>query len=151
MPSPVREVLEGYVTGRVRAERVVAAVAAAYYGSAALAPSGDGEARHRLRPVVDVIERASPGVVALSGSSGRPGFDVRLAERPFPPDYEPALRHAAAVYLAGESFARPVPGQGTAAERAPGPPPPPPPSPSARRGLIARLAGIIQRLFSARA
>jgi hypothetical protein len=144
MPSAVREVLEGYVTGRVRAERLVAAVAAAYYGSA---PGEEGEARRRLRPVVEVIERASPGVVALSGSSARPGFEVRLAERPFPPDCEPALRRAAEAYLGREAPTQASPGQGATA----GPPLGPPPStslPPARRGFIARLAGLIQRLFS---
>jgi hypothetical protein len=168
MPSAVEEALEGYVAGRVRAEHVVATVAAAYYGPGARAGGATGkgrqkgadvEARRRLEAVVEVIERASPGVVALSGSSDRPGFEVRLVARPFPPECEAALRQAAEAYLGRTPGARPAPGEDTAPAPHLGPlaaaaPAPAPGSPSprpARLGFIARLALVIQRLFTARA
>jgi hypothetical protein len=125
VPS-VRETLEGYVAGRVKAERVVEAVAAAYYKK----EQGAGS-RERLRPLMDVIERAHPGVVDLSGSTEKPGFAVRLAERPFPKEYEPALRAAAEATVVGAQHAAPL--------RAP------------RPGIVARLFGAIRRLFSASA
>ena len=43
---------------------------------------------------MDVLERAHPGVVELAGTTDRPGFAVRIAERPFPKEYEAALREA---------------------------------------------------------
>jgi len=70
------------------AENVVATVAAAYYRE-----QGAGS-REQLRPLIEVIERAHPGVVALSGTAEKPGFAVRLAERPFPKRYEADLREA---------------------------------------------------------
>lgn len=118
MSSAVRETLAGYVAGRVEAERVVIAATVAYYRDAR-----DGT-REALRPLIDVIDRASPGVVELAGTTDQPGFDVRLAERSFPEQYEPALRRAAEAYLAGR-------------ETAP--------------GVIGRLLGAIQRLLSASA
>jgi len=121
VPS-VRETLEGYVTGRVKAERVVEAVAAAYY---------QGKKEGWLRPLMEVIERAHPGVVELSGTPDKPGFGVRLAERPFPKEYEPALRAAAEATLVGAQHAAP--------QRAPHP------------GFVARLVSAIRRLFSASA
>jgi hypothetical protein len=128
--SPVRAVLEGYVAGRVKAERVVEAVAAAYYGARGLGP-GD-----RLRPLMDVIERAHPGVVELAAGGDRTGFTVRLAERPFPKEYEPALRTAVDAVLAGTAS---VGAQHAAPLRAPNP------------GLVARLVGAIRRFFTASA
>src|SRR5260370_15993742 len=89
MPSAVRETLESFLAGRAPAERVVIAVAAAYYGQ-----PGAGQ-RERWRPLIDVIDRASPGIVELGGVAARPGFAVRLAERPFPRQFEAALRGAA--------------------------------------------------------
>jgi hypothetical protein len=84
--SPVRDALEGYVAGRVQAARLVEAVATAYHGARG---PGTGD---WLKPLVDVIERAHPGVVELSASGDRPGFAVRLAERPFPKTYEAEFR-----------------------------------------------------------
>jgi hypothetical protein len=81
--------LADYLAGRITAEQLVAAVTADYY-------KGDGR-REKLRPVMDVIERAHPGIVELSASAEKPGFAVRLAERPFPKQWEPALRQAAAT------------------------------------------------------
>jgi hypothetical protein len=50
---------------------------------------------------MDVIERAHPGVVELSAGGDRPGFTVRLAERPFPKQYEAELRRVVELTLAG--------------------------------------------------
>src|SRR3989454_5116051 len=65
--SPVKEALESYVAGRVKAERLVVAVAAEYYRDALNPkglPNGRGK-REMLRPLIDVIDRASPGIVEL--------------------------------------------------------------------------------------
>ena len=86
--TSINDVLSGYLAGKVTAERVVAAVAAEYYRE-----SGNGK-RETWRLIVDVIERAHPGIVELTGSQERPGFAVRLAERPFPQRYEAELRQA---------------------------------------------------------
>ena len=93
--SPVKEALESYVAGRVKAERLVVAVAAEYYRDTL-----NGK-REMLRPLIDVIDRASPGIVELGTVQGGSGFDVRLAERPFPKQYEAQLREAAATVLSG--------------------------------------------------
>lgn len=85
--------LEAYLAGRVKAERVVAEVAARYYGEGT---RGKGEG---LRPIVEVIERAAPGVVELAGAANRPGFLITAAERPFPREYEMQLRVAVEVVL----------------------------------------------------
>ncbi len=122
MPS-VRETLEAYVAGRVKAERVVEAVAAAYYDK-----QGVGRGAW-LRQLMDVIERAHPGIVELTGKTDKPGFGVRLAERPFPKEYEPALRAAVDAVLVGAQHAAPL--------RARNP------------GFVARLFGAIRRLFTA--
>lgn len=121
--SPVRAVLEGYVAGRVPAERVAAAVAEAYYGRDA----GSGM-RDALRPVIEIVERAHPGVIELAGTSDRPGFAVRLAERPFPQQYEGALREAVAALLATLPVSR-----------------------ISHPGFWARAVRVLRRLFSASA
>ena len=95
MSSSVRQELEGFVAGRVKAERIVIAVAAAYY-----AERGNGK-RETLRPLIDVIDRASPGIVELGIVAGGAGFEIRLAERPFPREYEAQLREAADAVLTG--------------------------------------------------
>src|SRR2546429_9510468 len=89
MSSSVRQELEDFVAGRVKAERLVIAVAAEYYRD-----TGNGK-REALRPLIDVIDRASPGIVELGIAPGGTGFEVRLAERPFPRQYEAELRRAA--------------------------------------------------------
>jgi hypothetical protein len=91
--SPVRDALEGYVAGRVKAERVVEAVAAEYYGDRGLGPGA------WLKPLMEIIERAHPGVIELSGSPDKPGFAVRLSARPFPKQHEAQLREAVAAVL----------------------------------------------------
>ena len=123
--SPVREGLEGYVAGRVKAERVAAVVAGAYYRARG---PGTGDS---LKPLMDVIDRAHPGVVELSASGDGPGFAVRLAERSFPQEFEPVLRAAVEAALVGAQHAAPL--------RAP------------HLGLVARLVGAIRRLFTASA
>ena len=126
--SPVKETLEGFVAGRVKAERVVAAVVGAYYAT------GGAKGKSPLGPVVAVIERAAPGVVQLAGTEGGPGFEVRLAERPFPRAFEPELKRAVAAALASGWT-----GEGrTGGDSAVGSP-----------GLFARLFGAVRRLFSA--
>ena len=95
MSSPVRDALEAYVAGRLKAERLVIAVSAAYYRDAR-----NGQ-RESLQPLIDVIDRASPGIVELGTATSGPGFDIRLAERPFPKQYEAQLREAAEVVLSG--------------------------------------------------
>jgi hypothetical protein len=95
MSSSVRQELEGFVAGRVKPERVVIAVSAAYYGERG---NGKGET---LRPLIDVIDRASPGIVELGIVAGGAGFEIRLAERPFPKEYEAHLREAAESVLTG--------------------------------------------------
>ena len=91
--SAVRATLEAYLAGRVKAERVVAEVAVRYYGE-----GGSGK-REGLRPIVEVIERAAPGVVELAGAPNQPGFLITAAERPFPREYETQLRVAVEVVL----------------------------------------------------
>jgi len=111
--------LADYLAGRMTAEQLVAQVAAEYY-------KGDGR-REMLRPVMDVIERAHPGIVELASSNQSPGFAVRLVERPFPKQWEPALRTAAATV------------SGTASNV------PPLPAP----GLFTRIVRAIRKIFSA--
>lgn len=125
--SPVKAALEGYLAGRVKAERVAAAVAEEYYRD-----TGQGK-REMLRPLIEIIERAHPGVVELSAAGQRPGFGVRLAERPFPSEYETQLRAAAEAVLGGRVVAT-FPDSLV-------------PSP----GLIARLVAAIRRAFTASA
>ena len=115
----VNSALAEYAAGRMTAQQLVGIVAEAYY-------KGDGR-REVLRPVMDVIERAHPGIVELSASGEKPGFSVRLAERPFPKQWEPALRQAAASL------------SGTASNISPLPSP----------GLFTRVVRAIRRLFSA--
>ena len=92
--SSVNDALHGYAAGRVTAEQLVGVVAAAYYRE-----QGAGS-REQLRPLIEIIERAHPGFVALFGSVDTPGFAVRIAERPFPKRNEPELRQAVGVVLA---------------------------------------------------
>src|ERR1043165_7429337 len=86
--SSINDALAKYAAVTLTAQELVGVVAAEYY-------RGDGR-RETLRPVMDVIERAHPGIVELSSSDQQPGFAVKLAARPFPKQWEPALRTAAA-------------------------------------------------------
>ena len=123
MTSPVREVLEAYLAGRVNAERLVISVATAYYRDG-------GRWTRELRPIIEVIDRASPGIVELGTVQGGVGFEVRLAERSFPTQWEEELRRAAgAVLKAGE---RPGKGEGPTA-------------------VMTRVIAAVRRLFTASA
>lgn len=121
--SSVNDALRGYLAGRLTAEQLVATIAAEYYRG-----TRNGE-RETWRPIVDVIERAHPGVVELRSSETHPGFDVRLAERPFPKGYEAELRQAVAATLV------PVPGSQV--------PPPEAPTP----GWLRRIVNALRRVF----
>jgi hypothetical protein len=127
MSSPVRRELEDFAAGQGGVTRVVTAVMDAYYRD-----GGSGK-REALRPVIDVIERAAPGVVELAAAGDTPGFRVRLAERPFPERYVHELRMAAGVALQ-EWLPDPV------APRAATAPVP---------GLLRRVIVAIRRLFGA--
>ena len=129
MSSPVRRELEEYLAGRASPERVVIAAAVAYYRDTR------GGMREALRPVIDVIDRASPGIVDLGGVQGGLGFEVRLAERRFPERFESDLRRAVAAALAVGA--------------PPTPPAPPVPLASPAPGVVQRVLGAIRRLFTA--
>ncbi|HEX4562358.1 MAG TPA: hypothetical protein VH113_11045 [Gemmatimonadales bacterium] len=122
--SSTDEIIRGYLAGRVRPDRVVAAVAAAYYRDRK-ALKGAG-----WRELIAVIERASPGVVELAAAEGR-GFEVKLAERPFPPAFEPALKAAAQKALAE------TPGSISSDTTAPAP----------SRGFFARMVDRVLQIF----
>ena len=130
--SVINETLEGYVAGRVKADRLAIAVAAAYYGREGVRGIRDG-----LGPLIEIIDRASPGIVELGGVDGADGgqrFDIRLAERSFPKQYEQELRRAVEAYLAshrttGVIGVSPAPANSTP-------------------GVFTRLVGAIRRLFS---
>jgi hypothetical protein len=127
--SAINEALEGYVAGRVNAERLVIAVATAYYGREGVRGISDG-----LGPLIEIIDRASPGVVELGGVAG--GFDIRLAERSFPKQYEPDLRRAVEAYLASHRTTGLISV---------------PPALAPPAGVLSRLVGAIRRLFGASA
>jgi hypothetical protein len=141
--SPARRALEDFVAGRLAAERLVATVASRYYGGA-----GQGE-RDALRPVVEVAERAAPGVVGLERTQGGAGFDVRPLERKFPAEFEAALRGAAAAALAStwSDVVVQAPSRAAAAPRSPIPDSPSP----APQGWFQRVVTAVRRLFSASA
>lgn len=127
----IRETLEGYVAGRVQAERLVIAVATAYYGRDGAAGSRDG-----LGPLVEIIDRASPGVVELGGVGGGGGFGIRLSERSFPKQYEQELRRAVEAYLASHRTTGLIST---------------PPAVARPAGVLSRIVGAIRRLFGASA
>src|SRR5437867_784958 len=146
--NATRRALERYVAGRLEADGVVAAVTAAYYRETGKGKGETGKGkretgkgkREALRPVIEVIERAAPGVVELAGSPDGPGFEVRVLGRSFPKQYEADLRSAAAAVLAGEGGREPGPATGTrhaALRHAP--------------GLVRRVVRAILRLFNASA
>jgi hypothetical protein len=126
--SAVSATLQAYLAGRVPAERVVVVVAEAYYRDAG------GERREAWRPLMDVIERAHPGVIRLAGIAARPGFAVELTERPFPKQYEADLKRAAETILLKLGEQPRETGDG-----------------GRRPGLVGRLRDAVRRLFSASA
>ncbi len=118
--TSVNEALTGYLAGRVTAEQLVGTVTAVYYREGGM---GNGE---WLKPVIEVIERAHPGVVELAGSAEKPGFAVRLAERRFPKRLERDLRGAVQTIVGAPS-----------------------PSVGPARGILSRVFGAVRRLFTA--
>ena len=145
MPSgsyPVNEALEAYVAGRVKAERLVIAVSAAYYRE-----SGNGT-REALQPLMDVIDRASPGIVELGTVQGGSGFDVRLAERPFPKQYEVQLREAAATVLSGGGMRGGATDARAQAVDVGAQHAAPLPKTKPSSGMIARLVAAVRGLFT---
>lgn len=134
--SPARRALEDFVAGRLAADRLIAAIASRYYGGA-----GQGE-RDALRPVVELAERAAPGVVSLERTAWGAGFDVRPVGRTFPAEYETALRDVAAAALAAPWADAVPPSAPRAAATEPAP---------AAQGWVARMLGAVRRLFSASA
>lgn len=131
--AAVKGLLAGYLTGRISAERLVPALAAEYFRTA------DRRTRDALRPVMEIVERAAPGVGRLARTEGGAGFDIRLAERPFPASDESALREAVSAALAS--------GWGAAAGTSPVGPAVPVKAP----GFLSRLVRAVRRLFSASA
>lgn len=125
------------MAGRLDADGVVAAVTAAYYRETGKGGTGGGE-RETLRPVVEVIERAAPGVVELAGNPDGPGFEIRVLGRPFPKQYEADLRTAALTVLTGERGGEPGPATGTHGA-----------APRHVPGLVRRVVRAILRLFNA--
>ena len=123
--SAAKELLTAYVAGRVPAVRLVPAIAVEYYRSP------DAQHRAALRPIMDVIERAAPGVARLARTESGAGFDIQLAERPFPETFETSLKEAAADALAVWGTV------GSAGAAATGP------------GFWSRLIDRVRRLFSA--
>lgn len=117
--TSVNSALADYAAGRITAQRLVSVVAAAYYGD------GGRGTRDGFRPIMDVIERAHPGIVELAANSEKPGFSVRLAERPFPKRLEGELRQAVSSFVTR------------------------PPSPVPSPGLFTRILRAIERVFSA--
>ena len=142
--SPARRALEDFVAGRLAADRLVATVTGRFYGAA-----GKGE-KEALRPVVELAERAAPGVVSLARTETGTGFEVRSVERVFPESSLAALRGAAEAALAA-SWADSEPGTG---HRAPASAPrildPGPRSP-APQSWFGRVLSAVRRLFSASA
>jgi hypothetical protein len=125
--SSVNDALAGYLAGRVSAERVVTVVAAEYYGAGV---SGLGT-REALKTLMETIERAHPGIIALTATADRPGFAIQLAERPFPKRHEAEFRQAVqAALVRGFDFPRPE-------------------ALAPRPGLFSRLIRAIRRVFSA--
>jgi hypothetical protein len=121
--SAVKDVLAGYLAGRVPADRLAAAVAGAYYGE------GGGK-REGLRGVIEVLERGAPGSVELVRVDGGVGFDIKPGPRAFVAPDEAALR--AAVEAALQDWGR---GTGETG-RVEAPP-----------GLLDRLVRALRRLF----
>src|SRR3989442_13142164 len=139
--SPLRLGIGGVGAGRVKPGRLVAQVAAAYYG-AGKAGEGRRGKREELRALIEVIDRASPGIVELGSVESGSGFDIRLAERPFPKRYEAELRRAAETYLLRERAGEEAGEGGTLKDSL---------TVGGKGALLARVFGAIRRLFSASA
>ena len=137
MSSSVRETLEGFLAGRVVAAQVVIAVTRAYYGDRV---RGAGPEAESLRPLVEVIERAAPGIVELASATAGPGFEIRPAERAFPRTAEAELRRAAEAWLRGDAVPAPTSSAPVPPRSAPDP---------TRASVVARFRAAVRRLFTA--
>ena len=126
-PDAAGRALAEYAAGRMTAQQLVGVVANAYWSQELGARS-----REVLRPIIDVIERAHPGVVELTGSLEKPGFVVKLADRPFPKQYDADLRMAVQAIATAPSSSSPTPD-----------------SQLLTPGFVTRLFRAIRRLFSA--
>jgi hypothetical protein len=136
--SAVRTLLAGYLDGRVPADRLIPALAAEYYRT------GDQRTRDALRPIMEVIERAAPGVGQLARTAGGAGFDIRLAERTFPASDEAELRRAVSSTLGAWGGGKAAVGATPAGEGVPeGQRTPEAP------GFLTRIFQAVRRLFSA--
>ena len=82
---------------------------------------------------MDVIERAHPGVVELKAAEQSPGFEVLLAERPFPKRYDAELKQAVEFVVATFPVSR-VPF---------------PDKPAQKPGFFRRLVAAVRKLFRA--
>lgn len=133
--SPARRALEDFAAGRLPPEGLVAAVAGRFYGAA-----GKGE-KEALRPVMELAERAAPGVVSLERKDGGLGFDVRAVERTFPPASLDALRGAVATALAA-NWTDAQPQSPKPEARGPSP---------TSQGWFSRVVSAVRRLFNASA
>ena len=102
--TSVNDALAGYVAGRMTAEQLVSVVGAAYWSQ----ELGAGR-RGLLRPIIEVIERAHPGIVELTSTQDKPGFAVKLAERPFPKRYDADLRSAVQAVVTNPGLSVPTP------------------------------------------
>ena len=96
-----------------------------------------------MKPLIDVIQRAAPGVVELAARPGGAGFAIRLAERPFPKQYEAELRRAAEEYLSREEAGDEAGEGGTLKDSLT--------VGGKGDGLVGRALAAIRRLFSASA
>lgn len=121
--TSVNEALAGYAAGRVTAQQLVGVVATAYWSQ----ELGSGS-KGLLRPIIEIIEKAHPGIVELVTTHEKPGFAVRLADRPFPKRYDAELRAAVESVVAA---------------------PPTPNSHLPTPGLFTRLIRAIRNIFSA--
>lgn len=116
--SAVESALADYVAGRLAADALAPIVAAAFFDARG------AERREALRPVLEVVERAAPGMVSLARADGVPGFALAAAGRSVAPAYEAELRRAAAAAL--EVL----------------------PPPGRSGGVLDRLWGAVQRWFA---
>lgn len=133
VPSSINDVLAAYAAGREKAARVVAVVAEAYYRETNAAK------REIWHPVMEVVERAAPGLVELVGTPGKPGFEIRLGGREFPKSYEADLKRAVEIVLSEspKRETRKVPAAASTAVPT--------------GGLWARVVAAVRRIFSASA
>jgi hypothetical protein len=85
--------LNAYLAGHLSAEQLIATVTADYYRE-----TRHGK-RETLRPIMEVIEKAHPGIIELRGRAEKPGFAITVAGRPFPKQFEPELRQVITAVL----------------------------------------------------